>query len=222
MTQRAGAIPEDRRIARSRTAIVSGATEAFLASGYDGTSIDDVAAAAGVARRTVYNVYGDKEALFRVVLLQATEIAESYAERLADASTDLDGGGIEAVFIAMARDLADSIVGGPVIAVRRLLISEVRRFPELAADYYDRAPGLVMRTLAATIARFHAAGVLHAPDAERAGEHFAFLTIGASLDRGLFDVEPSSGAAALAHERAESGARAFLRAYAPRRSEQDG
>ncbi len=72
-----------------------------------------------------------------------------------------------------------------------------------------------MRTLANTIARLHAAGALHAPDAERAGEHFAFLTIGASLDRGMFEAELGPGTAAVAHERAESGVRAFLRAYAP-------
>lgn len=206
---------EDPRITRSRAAIVSGATEVFLANGYEGTSIDDVAAAAGIARRTVYNVYGDKDALFRAVLSQATEIAESYAARLADVPTDADTGDAERVLVALARELADSIVGGRVIALRRLLLSEVKRFPDLAADYYDRAPGLVMRTLADAIARFHTAGALHAPDAERAGEHFAFLTIGASLDRGMFEAEPSAGVAAAAHERAESGARAFLRAYAP-------
>lgn len=206
---------EDPRITRSRAAIVSGATEAFLANGYEGTSIDDVAVAAGIARRTVYNLYGDKEALFRAVLSQATQIAESYAARLAQVPAQVEGGDVEAVLIAMARDLADSIVGGPVTALRRLLLAEVGRFPDLAADYYERAPGLVMRTLADTIARFHSLGALHAPNAERAGEHFAFLTIGASLDRGMFEAETPSGAAAVAHERAVSGAKAFLRAYAP-------
>lgn len=214
MTRDVTSAAEDPRITRSKAAIVSGATEVFLANGYEGTSIDDIAAAAGIARRTVYNVFGDKEALFRAVLSQATQIAESYAARLADVPTDMED--VEGVLIALARDLADSIVGGPVIAVRRLLLTEVRRFPDLAADYYDRAPGLVMRTLSDTIARFHGIGVLHAPDAERAGEHFAFLTIGASLDRGMFEPELPPGAAATAHERAESGARAFLRAYAPR------
>lgn len=207
---------EDPRISRSRVAIVAGATEVFLANGYEGTSIDDVAAAAGIARRTIYNVYGDKETLFRAIMLQATEIAESYAARLGDVPSEVDDGSAEAVLIALARDLADTIVEGPVIALRRLLLSEVRRFPDLAVDYYDRAPGLVMRTLSDTITRLHEAGALHAPDAERAGEHFAFLTIGASLDRGMFEIELPAGAAAVAHERAESGARAFLRAYAPR------
>lgn len=207
---------EDPRISRSRVAIVAGATEVFLANGYEGTSIDDVAAAAGIARRTIYNVYGDKETLFRAIMLQATEIAESYAARLGDVPSEVDDGSAEAVLIALARDLADTIVEGPVIALRRLLLSEVRRFPDLAVDYYDRAPGLVMRTLSDTITRLHEAGALHAPDAERAGEHFAFLTIGASLDRGMFEIELPAGAAAVAHERAEGGARAFLRAYAPR------
>lgn len=174
-----------------------------------------MADAAGVAKRTVYNVFGDKEALFRGVLSVSIQTAETYAARLA--SIPVETTDIEAVLRKLARDLAQSIVGANVIPLRRLLIAEVRRFPEFAAEYYDRAPGLVMRTLARTFSRLDAAGLLRIPDAELAGEHFAFLTIGASLDRGLFEIEHSSVAGKRALRRADGGVRVFLRAYAPTR-----
>jgi TetR/AcrR family transcriptional repressor of mexJK operon len=203
---------EDPRIARSRAAIVAGATEAFLENGFDRTSVDDIAAAAGVAKRTVYNVFGDKESLFRAVLGEAIDTAESYAERLA--AIRIDTADPEQALMEIGRDLAEAIMGSRVVPLRRLLIAEVPQFPQLAIDYYERAPGLVMRTLANTLLRFHEAGTLHVPDARCAGEHFAFLTIGASLDRQLFDVDLGPGVLERARERAEAGVRAFLRAYA--------
>lgn len=203
---------EDPRVARSRAAIVAGATEAFLANGYDRTSVDDIAAAAGVVKRTVYNVFGDKEHLFQAVLLEAIDTAESYAERLSTVRVDTSDP--EGALIEIARDLAESIVGTRVVPLRRLLIAELARFPNLAADYYERAPGLVMRTLADTLRRFHDAGTLQVPDPGRAGEHFAFLTIGASLDRHLFEIDRAPDSLELARDRAETGVLVFLRAYA--------
>jgi TetR/AcrR family transcriptional repressor of mexJK operon len=72
----------------------------------------------------------------------------------------------------------------------------------------------VGRGLADTLRCFHEAGTLHVPDAQCAGEHFAFLTIGASLDRQLFDFDLAPDGLERACERAEAGVRTFLRAYA--------
>lgn len=53
---------------RKRAAIVDAAIEAFLASGYDATSMDRIAAHAGVSKRTVYNHFPSKDALFVAIL----------------------------------------------------------------------------------------------------------------------------------------------------------
>ena len=73
----------DRRIDRSRAAILSGAATVFLRDGYDGASVDDVAREAGVAKRTVYNLFRDKETLFRETISLAIEIAERFSGELA-------------------------------------------------------------------------------------------------------------------------------------------
>lgn len=202
---------EDPRVLRSREAVLAGATTAFLAHGYDRTSVADIATTAGVARRTVYNVFGDKQALFRAVLVEAIDTARGYSRRLATVSVD-EGDPAE-VLRRLASDLAESIVGGRVIALRRLLIAEVDRFPELAAEYYDQAPGHVMRALADILARFHEVGTLRVHDPARAGEQLAFLTIGATLDRGLFAAAPARDMDE-AVARAEAGVEVFLRAHA--------
>ncbi|WP_202867287.1 TetR/AcrR family transcriptional regulator [Kribbella pittospori] len=205
---------EDPRIRRSRAMITEAAAAEFLAKGYQGTSIDDIAATAGVAKRTVYNIYGDKEQVFRAMITAAIATAESYSERLGTSGlTDRrtrSEAPLEERLVDIARDLAQAIHGGPVIRLRRLVIGEAERFPDVAIEYYRRAPQLVMTRLAQALAELDAAGHLAVPDPELAAEHLAFLAIGASLDRAMFDSDLQLDAALT---RAEAGARAFYRAY---------
>lgn len=71
-----------------------------------------------------------------------------------------------------------------------------------------------MSAVAVALRAFDERGQLRVDDPELAAEHFAFLTIGASLDRALFEADTDATGPAAAVERAERGAAAFLRAYA--------
>ncbi|MCD9028809.1 TetR/AcrR family transcriptional regulator [Luteimonas sp. BDR2-5] len=53
---------------RKRVAILDAAVAEFRASGYEATSMDRIAASAGVSKRTVYNHFPSKEALFVRIL----------------------------------------------------------------------------------------------------------------------------------------------------------
>jgi len=55
---------------RKRAAVIGAAIEEFLAAGFDATSMDRIAARAGVSKRTVYNHFPSKEALFAAILSQ--------------------------------------------------------------------------------------------------------------------------------------------------------
>ena len=72
---------------RKRAAVIAAAIEEFLAAGFDATSMDRIAARAGVSKRTVYNHFPGKEALFAAILRQLwdsshTEEALAYSARL--------------------------------------------------------------------------------------------------------------------------------------------
>src|SRR5689334_25380253 len=58
---------------QKRSAILVAARELFLADGFDRSSVDAVAARAGVSKRTVYDYFGDKQALLRAVVEHAAE-----------------------------------------------------------------------------------------------------------------------------------------------------
>lgn len=202
----------DPRVIRSRALIIEAATARFLRHGFAGTSVDDIAADAGLAKRTVFNVFGDKEALFRATVLEAIEIAERFAEQL---RTDIAAPGpVAGRLHELGRALARSVLAGPVIPLRRLLVSEAARFPELALEYRRRAPELVMHAIAGLLAELAAAGELRVDDPDTAAEHFAFLVMGADLDRGMFLAAPEPPSPARIDARADAGVQAFLRAYA--------
>jgi AcrR family transcriptional regulator len=69
--------------AQRRAQLVDAAAAAFLSKGFDGTSMDEVAAAAGVTRLIVYRNYDSKAALYRAVL-------ESVTDAMAAEFTDFD------------------------------------------------------------------------------------------------------------------------------------
>ncbi len=69
---------------RKRAAIIAAAIEEFRAAGFEATSMDRIAARAGVSKRTVYNHFPGKEALFAAILQQlwnASHAAEAPAYR---------------------------------------------------------------------------------------------------------------------------------------------
>ncbi|MGV7241071.1 TetR/AcrR family transcriptional regulator [Caballeronia sp. M23-90] len=62
---------------RKRASIIDAAIQEFLAAGFDGTSMDRVAARASVSKRTVYNHFPSKEALFAAILRQLWESSDT-------------------------------------------------------------------------------------------------------------------------------------------------
>jgi TetR/AcrR family transcriptional repressor of mexJK operon len=177
---------QDPRVLRTRAAALDAARALFLRNGYARTTMDDIAAEADLTKRTLYNNYADKEVLFRQIVADVFGIAETFAKNLhVEFREQLATGDVRAALEEIAKRMVIGILRPDVIALRRLLIGEGREFPELAKEYFDRAPGAVMDALASEFAALHRAGRLSAPDPRRAAEQFAYLVVGEPLDRAL-------------------------------------
>jgi TetR/AcrR family transcriptional repressor of mexJK operon len=174
---------------RSRAAVVDAARALFMEQGYAGTTMDDIARRAGLTKRTLYNNYADKEALFRLIVSDVITVAETFARELrAELATGITAANLREKLHGVAARLATGLVRMPVISLRRLLVGEARLFPELAQEYFDRAPGQVLAVLAEAFERLTRAGVLRAApslDARRAAAQFAYLVVGEMLDRAM-------------------------------------
>jgi TetR/AcrR family transcriptional repressor of mexJK operon len=205
---------QDPRTRRTRAAVVEAATTLFLRQGYQGTSTDDIARLAGVSKRTLYNNFGDKERLFTEIILGITVTAEQLADELAAELHHAED--VPAALGDVAHRLLDAVTRPLVLQLRRLLIAEARRLPDLAREYYRAAPGRVLGALADALGSLAERGALVVPDPQRAADHFAFLVLGATLDRAMFEGEQSVPSDAELRRTADEATRAFLAAYGPR------
>lgn len=177
---------DDPRVVRSRAAVVAAATTLFLQKGYAGTTMEDIAALAGITKRTVYNNYTDKETLFTQIVTDVLAFVDEYAVGLrAELTADIAAADLRPTLHDLGRRLALAIVRPEVVALRRLLIGEARAFPELGARYFDRAPNQMIEVLASGFRHLVQLGVLRATDTRRAAEQFAYLIVGEPLDRAV-------------------------------------
>ncbi len=199
-----------------RAAIARAATELFLAQGYQATSTEQVASTAGVSKQTVYNQFGDKQRLFREIVLGVTATAEAFAAGLADGVGGVDSPArLDAALRALARRYLTTVLNPQVLALRRLVISEATRFPDLAAAYYERGPSRVLAALALLFTGLAERGLLRDDDASRAASDFAFLLLGRALDEGMFRVGVPVLTPAGIEETADHAVDAFLARWAP-------
>ena len=187
-TKRRGTSPRvnDPRVIRSRAAVVEAARQLFMIHGYAGTTMEQIAAAAGLTKRTVYNNYGDKDALFTQIVADVIAFAEAFARGLHEEfAIGITAANLRAELQDLGRRLALGIVRAEVVALRRLLIGEARAFPALAAEYFDRAPGQVLEELASGFALLGRRRLLRVSNAQRAAAQFAYLVAGEPLDRAM-------------------------------------
>jgi len=185
MSARSQPRSKDPRVVRSRVAALDAARTLFLRNGYVGTTMEEIAELAGLSKRTLYNNYADKGALFTEIITDAIGFAERFARGLADEFDAITTANLSASLHDLGRRLALAILRTEVLALRRLLIGESRAFPRFAESYFDAAPGRVLEALAAGFEQLSDSGLLEAADTRRAAEQFAYLVVGAPLDRGI-------------------------------------
>jgi TetR/AcrR family transcriptional repressor of mexJK operon len=176
---------DDPRVVRTRAAVVDAARTLFLRSGYSGTTMEDIAALAGFAKRTVYNNYPDKDSLFNQIVQEVIAYAEEFARGVREEfSAGITAANLHASLDDLGQRLALAIMRPEVIALRRLLIGEARMLPSLAQEYFDRVPGQVIAALASGFEQLGHVG-LRVSDGRRAAAQFAYLVVGEPLDRAM-------------------------------------
>ncbi|MFJ9847512.1 TetR/AcrR family transcriptional regulator [Kitasatospora sp. NPDC101155] len=205
--------PEDGRTARKRKAIMEAATELFLRKGYPGTSMDEIAATAAVSKQTVYKQFKDKETLFGAIILNASSKVGLFVDAI-DALRDTDD--LDQDLTGLARRYITTVIQPEGLQLRRLLIAEADRFPEVAADYYRRAPERTIAALAACFQHLAARGLLRLDDPVLAAGHFAWLVLATPMDRAMFFGHDDNQTPAGLERLADEGVRVFLAAYSAR------
>ncbi len=204
----------ENRSARKRGAIMEAATTVFLSNGYLGTTMDEIAALARVSKQTVYRQFADKERLF-------SEIVSAQVDEIANPNTDEvlklgDTGDLERDLRRYARGQLRAVMDPRLLKLRRLVIGESGRFPQLGRLFYERGPGRTIDALATTFERLASRGVLELDDPRLAAAHFNWLVMSIPLNRAMLLGEDEPATRTELNRYADAGVRAFLAAHRKR------
>ncbi|MDP3255307.1 MAG: TetR/AcrR family transcriptional regulator [Bosea sp. (in: a-proteobacteria)] len=174
----AGADPEKRR------QILDGAQAIFHAQGFDAASMNEIAAAAGVSKGTLYVYFEDKEHLFVALIEREREkhrqhMDDALAEH-PDLSQALAGFGVNLV-----RLLTDPFS----LSAHRIVLGVAERMPDLGRAFFERGPLLGGQRLAAFLNDRISAGDVAIEDTTLAAGQFIDLCQSTLLRPRLFNAE---------------------------------
>ena len=201
-------MPDMRDEALGKAAIVlRAARRAFLAGGFGAVSMDAIAREAAVSKATVYAHFTSKEALFGAVI---ADVAEQHFAGFT--ALELDPRDIEASLNTIARRFLDLVLSPEAIAVNRIIIGEVTRFPALSEVFWQAGPERNRAQIEGFLRRAAAAGSLAIDDIRLAAGQFISLVRGEIHLRHLFGVGNREDPAGLARAAARA-VDTFLRAF---------
>jgi AcrR family transcriptional regulator len=202
---------EEGRTARERGAIVDAARALFLRRGYAGTSMDDVAAAAAVSKQTVYKNFADEQQLFTEII--TGDIGRTAREGAALADGITDAADLESALRAFARRHVADVLHPDLVRMRRVLIGEAERFPDLARTWYATAIEPAHAAFAARFTELAGRGLLVVDDPLLAAEQFNWLVLSIPLNRAMFLGLDEPFPVEDLQRWADEGVRVFLAAY---------
>ncbi|MDQ2701705.1 MAG: TetR/AcrR family transcriptional regulator [Pseudomonadota bacterium] len=155
------------------SAILDAARRLFTTQGFDGSSMDQIAAAAGVSKLTVYSHYGDKETLFAAVV-------KSYCEQQLPASLfeARPGVALRERLLQVARAFFAMISSTEAVAGHRILCSPRMTDSPLQQLFWEAGPERVQSDFAALLRRRVASGELEIDDVPAAASQFFTLLKG--------------------------------------------
>jgi TetR/AcrR family transcriptional regulator, mexJK operon transcriptional repressor len=204
-------LKEQGRSAQKRRAILDAATEVFLQKGYLATNMDEIAALAAVSKQTVYKNFPGKETLFVEIVNSVTNRA---SDRVHSEMPDLAEGEDVAEYLRRYAYRQLTVVLTPrVMQLRRLVIGEVGRFPELARALFEGGPRRAMAAMAVLFERLANRGLLAIDDPAVAASQFNWLIMGEPLNRAMLLGDDAIPKPAELRRHAAAGVRVFLASY---------
>ncbi len=191
-----------------RAAILTAAQRLFTALGYDGASMDQIAAEAGVSKLTVYSHFGDKDALFAAAVRAVCE-AQMPPELFVTESR----GPLRTQLTGIAHAFFRLITSDEALSMHRMMLTQCSD-AHVREMFWNAGPARVQEAFARFLAARVASGELRVPDIRRAASQFFCLL------KGELHTRMASGlcgrpAQAEVDAHVEATVALFVRAHAP-------
>lgn len=188
------------------TLILDAARDVFLERGYNVTSMDVVARAAGVSKATVYALFTSKDRLFAAVIEREGDNQTAAIDTSADVP-------VADVLGQFATDAAALLLSASNTAMSRTVSSESVRSPEVGRLFYANGPDRLIGRLAGYLAQAMKRGELRKANPRLAAAQFLAVIVG-DLQLRMAMGLPSPSRAEQRNV-AKAGVDMFIRAYEP-------
>ncbi|MGC2033397.1 MAG: TetR/AcrR family transcriptional regulator [Steroidobacteraceae bacterium] len=205
------AASEEKRSDRKHREIVEAAAEVFLHQGYDGTSMEEIAAKAGVSKQTVYKHFADKERLFTEIVLATTDQVDQVVRLVT--TTLADTHDVEKNLGRLGREFVSALMDPQLLRLRRLVIANADRMPDLGRTWYEQGFERVLATLATCFQRLTEQRLLRLEDPLIAANHFVGLLLWIPINQAMFTGSVHQRTRADLDRHADAAVQAFLGAY---------
>jgi TetR/AcrR family transcriptional repressor of mexJK operon len=182
--------PKAKLMASKRAAILDAAREAFLRDGYEGSSMEGIAAAAGVSIMTLYRHAASKEELFIGVV---THLCDFPVEQRDARFAETIGLPLAEVLAGVGTVFQNKLVSPQTIALMRTVIAEATRFPQLAETAYQSFIGEYKDNVNLYLSLRPELSGLRQARRKQLSHAMIDSLVGVSILRALLGLEPSSG-----------------------------
>lgn len=193
-----------------RNSIIEAASALFVNEGYSLTSVDAIAAKAGVSKLTIYSHFKDKDELFKEVIKQRCDrlMSENIYPRLAQ-------GPVEPALIEVGMSFARHILKPDSLCMHRTMLAEAERHPQVVQIFYEAGPKRVRAAFGELLKEWINQKQLVIPDTTKAAEQFFSLLKGELMMKLMLgQAMPPSSQAVKKH--VEATVAFFLAAYKPK------
>jgi AcrR family transcriptional regulator len=148
-------------------AVRKAAVATFVEHGYDGATMEAIATAAGITKRSLYARYPDKRSVFVDVIPWALSRFEDDGS-----STILEEEDLQTALFAVGRVSLKRAVDPQAVRLKRIAMNEIGRFPEFSVTSESMMWSGRQRMLTELLRRHEAKGAIKVDDIELAAEHF--------------------------------------------------
>ena len=202
------------RTAQKRRAILEAATTVFLKDGYLGAGMDEIALLADVSKQTIYKQFTSKETLFLEIVAGLTNAGSDAVHGVIPELAP--GGDLHAYLEDYAFRQLSIVLTPRLMQLRRVVIGEAGRFPELGKALYESGPKRAMAAMAKTFRHLADRGLLRIEDSALAASHFNWLVMSQPLNQVMLLGDTAIPGPAALRRHAADGVRVFLAAYGAR------
>ncbi len=187
--------------------ILDGARRVFLADGFDGASMNDIAHVSGVSKGTLYVYFQSKDSLFEALIFDDKRRQVEQLYQCDDTDQDLH----EALTL-LGRSILTAMCSSERLAHMRMVIGAAAKFPKIGRAFFEAGPAYGVARLSTYLRAQQAAGRFDAEDIELAASQFFHLCQADYFPAALFcTAEP--GDKKRIERAVKSAVEVFLRAY---------